>query len=358
MAISKSRVYEALAAGSVTASGATAAVGIVENFDEILACLITTASTKAATLDAEYQVSPDDGTTWFTHTAMATQLLAAAGVLTLAGNAVAAETVTIGSTVYTWVSALTEAKAAGVLTLTGVGVEGETVTIGTTVYTWRAAPTVAYDVDIGVDAATCVTNLVAAVTYDGGAGTNEGTLYGTGTVAHADVTAADGTGDTVDVTALVIGTAGNAIATTETMTNGSFGAATLENGANAVAYEVLVGGSASASIDNLIAAINGAAGEGTTYATDTVAHATVQAAAGAGDTMDAWARAMGADGNSIASTETMTQGSWGAATLASGTGTGLVPLTNVGTLGRIDYTLGGTTPDITLAVKLVGKRRG
>jgi hypothetical protein len=86
----------------------------------------------------------------------------------------------------------------------------------------------------------------------------------------------------------------------------------------AVANEVLIGGSASASIDNLIAAVNGAAGAGTTYSTGTVAHADVTASAGTGDTMDVVADVAGSAGNAIATTETMAAGSWGAATLTGG----------------------------------------
>ena len=83
------------------------------------------------------------------------------------------------------------------------------------------------------------------------------------------------------------------------------------------AYEVLISGTASGTIDNLIAAINRAAGEGTTYGAGTVRHPDVTAAAGAGDTMDLTGP-KSSDGNNIATTETMANGSWGAANLASG----------------------------------------
>jgi hypothetical protein len=59
-----------------------------------------------------------------------------------------------------------------------------------------------------------VTAIVAAVTASGTSG----------------VSAADGAGDTIDLTADISGTAANALATTETMSNGSFAAATLEGG--------------------------------------------------------------------------------------------------------------------------------
>jgi hypothetical protein len=46
------------------------------------------------------------------------------------------------------------------------------------------------------------------------------------------VTAAAGAGDTINVTALTAGAAGNAIATTDTVTLGSWGASTLVGGSN------------------------------------------------------------------------------------------------------------------------------
>lgn len=89
----------------------------------------------------------------------------------------------------------------------------------------------------------------------------------------------------------------------------------------AAAYDVDIGADASGSLDNLIAAINGAAGEGTTYGTDTEAHPTVSAAAGAGDTMDLTARTAGTGGNLIGCTETFTNAGnvFTSATLTGGT---------------------------------------
>ena len=74
---------------------------------------------------------------------------------------------------------------------------------------------------------------------------------------------------------------------------------------------VLIGASASDSIDNLIAAINLAAGAGSTYATSMTAQPEgVSAIAGAGDTMDVTVNA--ATTATIATTETLGSGSWGA----------------------------------------------
>ena len=73
----------------------------------------------------------------------------------------------------------------------------------------------------GVDpsAAHAITDLVAAITGD----------------ASAVVTAVDGAGDTVVVTAKTSGVAGNSIASTKTMANGSFGGSVLSGGVDAVA---------------------------------------------------------------------------------------------------------------------------
>lgn len=83
---------------------------------------------------------------------------------------------------------------------------------------------------------------------------------------------------------------------------------------------VLIGGSASASLDNLIAAINLQVGSGTEYAASTTIHSTVTALAGAGDTMDITAKTAGTAGNSIATTETLagSGNEWGAGTMSGG----------------------------------------
>lgn len=84
---------------------------------------------------------------------------------------------------------------------------------------------------------------------------------------------------------------------------------------------VLIGASASDSLDNLIAAINLGAGSGTLYAAATVANTFVYATPGAGDTLIAYALSAGTAGNTIATTETAANASWGAATLAGGSNT-------------------------------------
>lgn len=250
------------------------------------------------------------------------------------------------------------APASGTLTLTGNAVAGETVTVGTQVYTWVAALTASNtfgEVVVGASAAASIDNLIAAIN----AATGGGTTYGSDTTINQDVTASDGAGTSMNVSAKLSGTAGNSIVTTETMTNASWGGATLSGGSagtasgtltltgnagaaetvtigavvytfvatlTGAAYEVLIGATASDSLDNLIAAINAATGAGTVYGTGTVYHPQVRAAAGPGDTMDVVSRAGGSAYNSVATTETLTNGSWGGATLSGGSNAALQPI--------------------------------
>lgn len=120
------------------------------------------------------------------------------------------------------------------LTLTGQATDGQTVTIGSTVYTWKttlsSAPTVAYEVLRGVDAAASVANLVKAINDSGTIGTH----YSLGTARHPTVTAIDDTGDVVTVTAKTPGSAGNSIATTDNSSNMGWASTTLANGADGV----------------------------------------------------------------------------------------------------------------------------
>lgn len=127
--------------------------------------------------------------------------VAATGTLTLAANPTAGDTVTIGSKTYTFVSALDSVNGP------------------------------ANAVVLGAAAANTITNFIAAVNGTSG----EGFLYGDGTTASTQVTAADGSGDTIVVSAIVAGNDGNSIATTETLTAGGsgWGGATLGGGANA-----------------------------------------------------------------------------------------------------------------------------
>ncbi len=121
-------------------------------------------------------------------------------------------------------------RATGVLTLTGQPLNNETCTIGAKVYTFEDTLTdVDGNVKIGAAATDSLDNLIAAINLDAGVGT----LYATSMTENDDVTAAAGVGDTMDCSAKNGGTPANSKATTETLTNGSWGGATLAGGLNA-----------------------------------------------------------------------------------------------------------------------------
>jgi phage tail sheath protein FI len=117
----------------------------------------------------------------------------------------------------------------GTLTFAGTPADGEIVTIDAKVYTIEDSLT---DVDGNVfnggSATTAITNLIAAIQLTGLAGTD----YATSMSAHPTVSAVAGTGDAGDFTALVGGTAGNVVSTTN-VTAGSWSAATLLGGTDA-----------------------------------------------------------------------------------------------------------------------------
>ena len=111
---------------------------------------------------------------------------------------------------------VTGVAAAGVLTFTGNATDLETVTIDGKVYTFDDSSLDDIDghVLIGASASDSIDNLIAAITLGAGVGT----LYATSTTLHPTVTAAAGTGDTMDATAKEAGFLGNAIATIEGIT--------------------------------------------------------------------------------------------------------------------------------------------
>ena len=120
-------------------------------------------------------------------------------------------------------------KATGTLSLTGNPVATETVTTGTKTYTFTS-PLGAADGDvlIGATASDTLDNLIAAITLD----TPSAGRYAPATTANLFVTATAGAGDTMDAEALIAGTAGNLIATTDSggAFPGSWGGATLSGG--------------------------------------------------------------------------------------------------------------------------------
>lgn len=120
-----------------------------------------------------------------------------------------------------------QAKAEGTLTLVGQPIDGDTMTIGSVTYRFKDTMTQAEDIQIGGSVWGTQGNIEACIN---GTGT-EGVEYYAGTTAphtSVEIDSFDSTQDAV-VRALTAGTAGNSIVTTETFTSGvgSFDAATL-----------------------------------------------------------------------------------------------------------------------------------
>lgn len=121
------------------------------------------------------------------------------------------------------------------LTVTGQPLDTETVVVGGKTYTFQATLTnVDGNVKIGADAATSLANLKAAVNLGAGAGT----AYATAMTANLKVVATTLTATTLVFSAQVPGDIGNLIASTETLTNGSFGAGLLAGGSGNIATDI------------------------------------------------------------------------------------------------------------------------
>lgn len=226
-------------------------------------------------------------------------------ILSVSGVAIEGETVTIGGTeVYEFnagggitagnidvdISADTTASQ-GTLTIDTQITTTNTMTIGSTVYTFLTDGTesVAGDVSIGTDLATCQANLVAAVNGDA---LND---------PHPLVTIADFATNDAVITAISGGTAGDAIATTETFT------------AVTNIFDGVTLGTTTAGVDAIAAdAITALALSMTTNS------ALVSGTDGALDTLDVAALLVGTAGNSITCTETMANGAFDTATLEDG----------------------------------------
>lgn len=256
--------------------------------------------------------------------------------------------------------------AVSVFTSSGVVIDGETITIGSTVYTAKEIPLAPYDIAMGADAEAFLVNLKNAIN-------------GIGIAEHPSVvcTASDAT--TLTVRGRVPGTSLNTVATTETFTNGSWADTTLGGGtgasdpgvttagatvtigtdvytilvelseslgADAIANQVLYGGSAAAMLDNLKAAVNATGTAGTEYSTGTVAHADVVATTNTNTVQTFRSRNIGTTAetaviNAIATTETMANTAFADTTLGGGTGNSNPAVTTDAatiTIGDITYT--------------------
>lgn len=126
-------------------------------------------------------------------------------------------------------------KALGTLTASVNFANADTVTIGSKVYTFQTSLTnVDGHVHIGTDLTASLLNLLRAINNSGGV---PGTDYAASTEAHTSVSAISSNATTLVVRALTGGTAGNSIATTEVCANAAWGAATLASGANSTVTE-------------------------------------------------------------------------------------------------------------------------
>jgi len=119
--------------------------------------------------------------------------------------------------------------ATGTLTLTSNAGNTETVTLGSTTYTFQTVLVdSANNVLIGADADETLENLAAAINE----GSGKGTVYGTGTVQNTVAGAEAIGGSQLRATAAAQGTAGNSVASTETLAAGAWGDTTLDGGAD------------------------------------------------------------------------------------------------------------------------------
>ena len=114
-----------------------------------------------------------------------------------------------------------EVKAVKTLTLSGNAVAGETITIGGRTYTFVAAldNATANQILIGAAATNTLDNIKAAIVGDPA---GIGTLYSQGTTKHPLVDVSSKTATTVVIRAHQAGAAGTNIDTAETITNGSW----------------------------------------------------------------------------------------------------------------------------------------
>lgn len=235
--------------------------------------------------------------------------------------------------------------AGAAIALSG-GLAAETVTIGTTVYTFTDGPCdVAYKVAIGSTLTISLANLLNAINGDVLSGG-----FNASTPAHDSVVAYSSDATTLVIYANVVGASLNALATTETCADAAWGGATLVDGvattastvtiganvytqvdvlsetlgAPAVANQFLRGATEATMLDALKAAINGTS-VGTLCSTGTVAHPYIVATTNADDSQIVRARYVGNDAytaivNALGTTETMGNTAWTAATMGAGTG--------------------------------------
>lgn len=249
--------------------------------------------------------------------------------------------------------------SAGTLTMDSQPNDGDTFTLDTKVYTFEDTLTnVDGNIFTGADLAAAKVNTVAALNLGSGAGTSYALAMTAGTVTAAPAFVSD---DLV-VQYLYVGTAGDAIDTTETFTDGTAAQGTLtitdhvnlnsetftvdtktytfEDSLTNVDGNIYTGGSEAQTKLNAVAAFDLSGVAGTDYALAMTAHTTVDCAAFAGDDAVMTAKVTGTAANSYDFTETLTDGSMDGSTTFGGTVAG-VDGTNVFDAATLGTTTAG-----------------
>ncbi len=232
-----------------------------------------------------------------------------------------------------------------------LGIDAETITIGSKVYTWKTVldatdtTATAIQVIIGSTLTVSLANLRKAINATGTSGNQYSQGLG---VADPNVVCSASDGTTFTLRGRVPGTSLNTVATTETCAGGSFPDTTLGGGtgasdpgvttaaatitigaitytqvdalsetygAVAIPYQILRGASEATMLDALKLAINGSGVAGTDYGTSTVAHALVIATTNTDTVQTIRSRTPGIGNNTLATTESMANTAWGGTTL-------------------------------------------
>lgn len=275
-------------------------------------------------------------------------------------------------------------KASGTLTSTGACVpgshatsvltsdatnvdDGDTVTVGSTVYRFKTTPIQAYDIKIGANAEASLASLAKAINGSGVVDTD----YYTGTAEHPSIYASAYDATTITVWARTPGTTPNTLATTETSAHLSWADTTLgggtgasnpgvttagatitignrtytallqlseASGADAIADQILWVTSEAVFLDNVKKAVNGSGIAGTDYSTGTSPHQQVSATTNTDTAQTFVSRFIGTGSNSVATTDTLANYAFGAATLGSGTGSTGETISNTITFSAVATT--------------------
>jgi hypothetical protein len=261
-----------------------------------------------------------------------TTTLTASGVF---GNT---ETMTVGTTVYTFKTALTGVIASAVLTSNGtIPNDGDRIDIGITryvfkttldtggtLYTVTSGTNQHVEVLINGSAANALINLKKAINATGVFGTDYTSTVAV--VANPVGQATTITATQLTVTRFFAGTdnyLGSAVTTTviPQATTLSWSSPIMTGGVNPVANEILIGAAATNTLDNIKDAINGttvSGGRDVTYSSNTVRHPDVTAGAKTATTLVIATTDTNANG-SIATTETIANSAFTGATMSAGT---------------------------------------